>query len=58
MQNPKFASNHRLRRLLSTLTPVVNVSALRTEDDFLILALRATPMGFGQAFQAARALTP
>lgn len=58
MKNPRFNENHRLRKLLSTLTPVVNVAALKTEDDFLILGLRATPMGFAQAFQAARALTP
>lgn len=58
MKNPKLRMNHRLQRVLSTLTPVVNVAALRTDDDFLILALRATPTGFPQAFQAARALTP
>lgn len=58
MKNPKIRDNHRLRKLLSTLTPVVNVSALKTEDDFLLLALRATPMGFVQAFQAVRALNP
>lgn len=58
MKNPKLRMNSRLQRVLSTLTPVVNVAALRTDDDFLILALRATPTGFPQAFQAARALTP
>ena len=58
MKNPKLRMNQRLHRVLSTLTPVVNVAALRTDDDFLILALRATPTGFPQAFQAARALTP
>ncbi|MEM9488097.1 MAG: hypothetical protein AAGC55_03075, partial [Myxococcota bacterium] len=58
MKNPKIRDNPRVRKVLSTLTPVVNVSALKTEDDFLILALRATPMGFARAFQAARALNP
>ncbi len=58
MKNPKLRMNQRIRRVLSTLTPVVNVAALRTDGDFLIVALRATPSGFGQAFQAARALNP
>lgn len=58
MKNPKLRLNHRLRKILSTLTPVVNVAALRTDGDFLIVALRTTPSGFPQAFQAARALTP
>ena len=57
MKNPKIASNRRVRQLLSTLTPVVNVSALKTDGDFLILAFRATPMGFPRAFNAARSLT-
>jgi len=57
MKNPKLRLNQRLHRVLSTLTPVVNVAALRTDDDFLIVALRATPSGFPQAFHAARALT-
>lgn len=58
MKNPKIAANDRMRRVLSTLTPVVNVSALKTEGDFLILALRATPLGFPRALNAARSLTP
>src|SRR5215467_6200090 len=40
MQNPKFASNERARGILGTLTPVVNVSGLSTEGDFLIVQLR------------------
>lgn len=51
---PKIAANERLQRILQTLTPVVSVSALRTEGDFLILALRATPGGFPRALAAAR----
>ena len=56
MQNPKFASNERVRGILGTLTPVVNVSALSTEGDFLILQLRASPFGIPRALNAARAL--
>ena len=41
MQNPKFASNERVRAILGTLTPVVNVSGMSTEGDFLIVQLRA-----------------
>ncbi len=53
MKNPKFAANFRLRRILQRLTPVVNVAALRTEGDFLILGLRATPMGLTRALNPA-----
>lgn len=58
MKNPGIRMNPKVRRILSTLTPVVNVAALRTENDFLIVALKATPTGFPQAFHAARALNP
>jgi hypothetical protein len=56
MQNPKFASNERVRGILGTLTPVVNVSGMSTEGDFLILQLRASPFGIPRALNAARAL--
>jgi hypothetical protein len=55
MKVPKLARNDRLRRVLGALTPVMNVAALRTEGDYLILALRATPAGFPRALSAARA---
>jgi hypothetical protein len=54
MKVPQLAGNLRMRKLLQRLTPVVNVAALRTDGDFLILALRATPMGFPRALAAAR----
>ena len=53
MKNPKIASNFRMRRILQRLTPVVNVAALRTDGDFLILGLRATPMGLTRALNPA-----
>ncbi len=56
MQNPKFAENDRVRAVLGTLTPVVNVSGLSTEGDFLILQLRASPFGLPRALNAARQL--
>lgn len=56
MQDKKFAENDRVRGILGTLTPVVNVSGLSTEGDFLILQLRASPFGIPRALNAARAL--
>lgn len=56
MKNPKFAENERARGVLGTLTPVVNVSGLSTEGDFLIVQLRASPFGLPRALNAARAL--
>jgi hypothetical protein len=56
MKDAKFAENDRVRAILGTLTPVVNVSGLSTEGDFLILQLRASPFGIPRALNAARAL--
>jgi len=56
MQNPKIASNERVRGILGTLTPVVQVSGMSTEGDFLILQLRASPFGLPRALNAARQL--
>lgn len=56
MQDAKIASNLRVRGLLGTLTPVVQVSGMTTEGDFLILQLRASPFGLPRALNAARML--
>jgi hypothetical protein len=56
MQVPKFAANDRVRGLLGTVTPVIQVSGLSTEGDFLILQLRASPFGIPRALNAARQL--
>ena len=56
MRNPKVRQNEKVRRVLETLTPVVNVTGISTEGDFLILQLKATPLGFPRALNAARAL--
>jgi hypothetical protein len=56
MQNPAFATNERVRGVLGTLTPVVQVSGLSTEGDFLIVQLRASPFGLPRAISAARQL--
>ncbi len=56
MQNPKFATNDRVRGLLGTVTPVLQVSSLSTEGDFLIVQFRASPFGIPRALSAARQL--
>lgn len=56
MQNPRFASNERVRGLLGTVTPVLQVSGMSTEGDFLILQFRASPFGIPRALSAARQL--
>jgi hypothetical protein len=58
MKNPKIRGNDKLHKVLSTLTPVLNVSALGTDGDYLVVGLKANPMGFAQAVNAARALYP
>lgn len=55
MKNPKIAGNFRLRKVLQRLTPVVNVAVLKTDGDFLIIGLRATPLGFPRALNPASA---
>jgi hypothetical protein len=55
MQVPKLAQNPRLRQVLERVTPVVNVAALGTDGDFLVLSLRALPAGISRALAAARA---
>jgi hypothetical protein len=56
MKDPKIRQNDRVRRVLETLTPVVNVTSLETKDDMLLIGLRATPLGFPRALNAARQL--
>jgi len=56
MKNPKIRQNDRVRRILETLTPVVNVTSLETNGDMLLIGLRATPLGFPRALNAARQL--
>ena len=56
MKNPRIRQNDRIRRFLETLTPVVNVTSLETQGDMLLIGLRATPLGFPRALNAARQL--
>jgi len=57
MKIPGLARNQRIRRLLRTITPVVNIAAIKTDGDMLILQFRATPFGFPRALQSARGAT-
>jgi hypothetical protein len=54
MKVPAVADNRRLRRLLTILTPVVNVRAVETDRDHLYVALRASPRGLPRALAALR----
>ena len=54
MKVPKLANSLRVRRVLQRLTPIMSVAALETDEDFLVLALRATPMGWPRVLAAAR----
>ena len=51
---PAVARNPRVRRLLTVLTPVVNVRAVEADRDHLYVALRASPRGLPQAIAALR----
>jgi hypothetical protein len=55
MKVPKIAENPRLRKILSIVTPVINVRKIETDRDHLYVALKATPRGLMQAFTALRA---
>jgi hypothetical protein len=39
----KVRGNRKLYKILSTLTPVLNVIALSTDGDYLVVTLKATP---------------
>lgn len=54
MQVPKLANNFSLRKVLQRVTPVMNVAALGTDGDFLVVSLRAIPSGLPKALAAAR----
>lgn len=54
MKIPKIADNPRVRRLLSTITPVLSVGAIETDKDHLYIRLKATPAGLPQTIGAIR----
>ena len=54
MKIPKIAENPRLKQILSVLTPVVGVRAIKTKDDHLDVHLKADLTGVPAAIAAAR----
>jgi hypothetical protein len=55
MKIPTIARNPKLKRVLSVVTPVLGVRALKTRDDHLDLHFKADISGVSQAIAAARA---
>ncbi len=51
---PKLRDNRALRRVLATAAPVVGVTAVRTEGDWLLLGWKPILTGIGEALAAAR----
>lgn len=54
MKDKKFAENPKIRRVLDLVAPVLSVKSIRTEDDALVIALRAKPSGVPQVISRAR----
>lgn len=46
MNVPKLGNSRRVRDILSVLTPTIGVRSIRTDSDDLVVALRASPIGF------------
>jgi len=49
MKVPKLASDKRIRRALSIISPVLGIRAIETDRDHLYVKLRATPAGLPEA---------
>ncbi len=56
MKVPKLASDPRVRRLLSIVSPVLGIRAIETDRDHVYIKLRATPMGLPEAIGKLRAM--
>lgn len=54
MKEKKFAENPKVRRILDLIAPVLSVRSIRTEDDALVIALKAKPSGVPQVISRAR----
>lgn len=46
MKLPKLAKNPLARKIVAAVSEVLSVKELRTEDDLLVVGLRAMPLGF------------
>jgi len=54
MQLPRLGKSRRLRRLLATISPVIQVREVRTDGDWLIVRFGANPSGIVDAVSALR----
>lgn len=54
LQVPKLRDNRALRKLLATAAPVLGVTAVRTEGDWLLLGWKPIFSGIGEALAAIR----
>ena len=52
---PALAGNSKLRKLLAVVAPVLGIRTIETDREYLYVALRASPLGVMQAFEALRA---
>jgi hypothetical protein len=51
---PKIASNARVRKALSVITPILGIRAIETDKDHLYVAFRASPAGLPRTIEAIR----
>lgn len=58
MKVPKLASDKRIRRALSVISPVLGIRAIETDRDHLYVKLRATPAGLPEAIGKLRTDAP
>jgi hypothetical protein len=54
MREPKIQASKGLAKTLDAVTPVLNVTAIETDGDMLVLDLKATPRGVLQTIEALR----
>ncbi len=54
MQLPQFGKNKALHRVLATISPVIMVTDIRTEGDWLLVQLETMPSGLMEALQGLR----
>lgn len=54
LRHEKFAKNHRIKRWLGRISPLLTLHAIETDSDHLDVALRAFPDGLDSAFSNLR----
>ena len=57
-KNPRIRANETVRRTLAILSPVLQVSGLSTDGDYLIVSLHPNAGGVQRAFAAVKQLAP